>query len=119
MRKKIIGASWKMHKNTLKEVETFLERVVNEEVFETIETFLMPSFVFLPTLQAVLHKSSIGWGSQTMGFVDYGAYTGEVSVVALKEFDTSYVEIGHAERREHFNETDVIVNKKVKLALEY
>ncbi len=119
MRKKVIGASWKMHKNTLKEVVHFIERVASEEVFETIETFLIPSFVFLPTVQSYLASSPIGWGSQTMSFADFGAYTGEVSVVALKEFDTNYVEIGHAERREFFNESDEIVNKKVKLALDY
>lgn len=119
MRKKVVGASWKMHKNTLKEVVGFVKAIRHNDVFNNVEAFLMPSFVFIPTLRELLVDTPIGWGSQTMAFVDYGAYTGEVSVVALKEFDTKYVEIGHAERREHFNETDEIVNKKIQLACEH
>ncbi len=118
MRKKIIGASWKMHKNTIEEVEQFVKTVKGAPVFNKVESFLMPSFVFIPLLEKHLKQSPIGWGSQTMAFVDYGAYTGEVSVLALKEFNTGYIEIGHAERRAHFNETDEVVNKKVKLALD-
>ncbi len=117
MRRKIVGASWKMHKNTIDEVKSFVNTIKEAPVFNKVESFLMPSFVFIPLLEAELTQSPIGWGSQTMAFEDYGAYTGEVSVLALKEYNVSYVEIGHAERREHFNETDEVINKKIKLTL--
>ncbi len=119
MRKKILGASWKMHKNTVKDVESFIDRIKEFKDYDKIETFLLPSFVLIPKLSELLKETKIRWGSQTMSFVDYGAFTGEVSVVALKEFDCTYVEVGHAERREHFNETNAIVNQKCKLALDY
>ncbi len=119
MRKMVLGAGWKMHKNTLSEVSDFVDVVSSSEHLTSIETFLLPSFVFLPLMQELLMDSPIKWGAQTMAFVDYGAYTGEVSVTALKEFGCRYVEIGHAERREHFNETNHIVNLKTKLALEH
>ena len=119
MRKKILGASWKMHKNTVEEIESFVAGVKGFSDFDKIETFLLPSFVLIPKLSELLKDTPIRWGAQTMSFVDYGAYTGEVSVIALKEFSSTYVEIGHAERREHFNETNAIVNQKCRLALEY
>lgn len=119
MKKKICGASWKMHKNTLEEVEYFCDVVKDSPVFSTIESFLLPSFVFIPFLSKHLSNSNVGYGSQTIAFAEGGALTGEVSAVALKEFDCTYVEIGHAERREHLNETNNIVNKKVNIALNY
>lgn len=119
MKKKICGASWKMHKNTLDEVEYFCNVVKDAPVFTAIESFLLPSFVFIPFLSEHLSNTNLGFGSQTMAFAEDGAFTGEVSAIALKEFNCKYVEIGHAERREHFNETNNIVNKKVKLTLDY
>ena len=37
----------------------------------------------------------------------------------LKSCGVSYVILGHSERRTIFNETDEIINKKVKSALQY
>jgi triosephosphate isomerase (TIM) len=119
MRKKILGASWKMHKNTVEEIEFFVDGIKGFSDFQKIETFLLPSFVLIPKLSELLKDTPIHWGAQTMSFVDYGAFTGEVSVIALKEFNSTYVEIGHAERREHFNETNAIVYQKCRLALDY
>lgn len=119
MKKKICGASWKMHKNTLEEVSYFCETVKEHPVFSTIEAFILPSFVFIPFVSEQLSSSKLGFGSQTIAFLEHGALTGEVSPTALLEFACKYVEIGHAERREHLNETNSIVNQKVKLALHY
>jgi len=48
-----------------------------------------------------------------------GAYTGEISPLMLKEIGVEYCIIGHSERREYFKETDEMVNKKVKAALDF
>ena len=52
-----------------------------------------------------------------MHYEESGAYTGEISGKMLKAINVEYVIIGHSERRKYFNETDEIVNKKVKSAL--
>ena len=54
-----------------------------------------------------------------MHFEEKGAYTGEVSGEMLKSINVEYVIIGHSERRQYFNETDEIVNKKLKAAFKY
>ncbi|KAJ5666861.1 triosephosphate isomerase [Penicillium macrosclerotiorum] len=45
-------------------------------------------------------------GAQDCMWADYGAYTGEVSPAAIKSLGCSIVELGHAERRAIFGETD-------------
>ncbi|PIQ04442.1 MAG: triose-phosphate isomerase, partial [Candidatus Nealsonbacteria bacterium CG18_big_fil_WC_8_21_14_2_50_37_10] len=46
-----------------------------------------------------------------------GAFTGEVSPKMLKDLGCKYVIIGHSERRRYFEETDEMINKKIKAAL--
>lgn len=45
-------------------------------------------------------------GAQDCMWEEYGAYTGEVSPAAIKALGCSIVELGHAERRAIFGETD-------------
>ena len=52
-----------------------------------------------------------------MFWEDTGAYTGEVSAPMLAEAGCRFVEIGHAERRRLFGETDEIVRRKVAAAV--
>ena len=46
-----------------------------------------------------------------------GAYTGEISPLFLAKLGVTYVAIGHSERREYHDESDELVNAKVKSAL--
>ena len=72
--------------------------------------------LFYTLLEA--QQTNIHVGAQNVFYEDKGAYTGEVSATMLKSINTEYVIIGHSERRRYFNETDEIVNKKAKKALE-
>ena len=56
-------------------------------------------------------------GAENLHFEANGAYTGEVSADMLKDLGVKYVIIGHSERRQYCNETDITVNKKVHAAL--
>jgi triosephosphate isomerase len=47
-----------------------------------------------------------------------GAFTGEISGLFLKSLGCEYVIIGHSERRHIMDETDEMINKKLKTALE-
>jgi triosephosphate isomerase len=57
-------------------------------------------------------------GAQNMYYKETGAFTGEISPVFLKDLGCKYVILGHSERRDIFNETDDLINKKLKKALE-
>lgn len=52
--------------------------------------------------------------AQNVHFEDHGAFTGEISIPMLKEFNIDWVIIGHSERRTYFGETNETCNKKLK-----
>ena len=119
MRKKIVGSSWKMHVNTKTEVDVLAREIVEGvKNIEKVDMFLIPTFPLIDHLANILRNSHVAWGAQNMAFVDYGAYTGEVPASTLADLQCKYIELGHAERRANFNETDHAVNKKVKLCLD-
>ena len=119
MRKRIVGSSWKMHVNTKSAVDTLAKEIlVGVKDVSNVDMFLIPTFPLIDHLANILRDSNVAWGAQNMAFVDYGAYTGEVPASTLADLGCTYIELGHAERRANFNETDHWINKKVKLCLD-
>jgi triosephosphate isomerase (TIM) len=116
MRKPIIAGNWKMHK-TLSEAKSFMEHV-NELVpsKEKIDSVVCAPALFLEQLVTIAQGFDVEIGAQNMHFEKSGAFTAEISPVALADIGVKYCIIGHSERREMFNETDEAVNKKVHAA---
>ncbi len=82
---------------------------------------ICPPFVFIEDVGRMLKTSRLSkyaeLGSQDIALADSGAWTGEVSGPMLKRLGVRYVIIGHSERRWKLDETDDVVNKKLKTAL--
>ena len=117
MRKKIIAANWKMNMTT-SEGASFIEDLVLEiKNFDEAEIVIIPPFTALSRLSEIITKiPSLTLGAQNMWHETSGAFTGEISASMLREFFTRYVVLGHSERRTIFDETDEMVNLKVKAA---
>lgn len=95
-----------------------------------VDAFLIPDFVTLvPTLSRLSSFSAslspaasppsapssaprILVGAQDCSAHDAGPFTGEVSPAVLRELGCALVEVGHAERRRLFGETDAVVRDK-------
>src|SRR5690606_10543136 len=65
-----------------------------------------------------LSASRIALGAQNLYFEPEGAFTGEVSAAMLADCGCRYVIIGHSERRHVLGETDEMINRKIKAALD-
>ena len=120
MRKPIIAGNWKMHKTTkeAKELVTALkEKVCDLEKASLPEIVVAPTFTSLQTVSDLLDCDCIKLGAQKCYYEPQGAFTGEISTAMLNDLDVKYVIIGHSERRQYFNETDEMINKKAKAIL--
>ncbi len=106
--------------NTKLDEATNLVRAMLAELdsIDSVEKILCPPFISLAAVNELIKGTSIKLGAQNMHFEDKGAYTGEISPLMLLDLCDSVI-IGHSERRQYFAETDVIINKKVKKALEF
>lgn len=85
--------------------------------FNNIDIACIPPFTYLFLMKDLLKDSNIKYGGQNMYFEEKGAWTGEISPLMLKDLGCTYVIIGHSERRKYFDETDELLNKKIKSAL--
>ena len=116
-----LGTNWKMHK-TIREATDYTRRLLglldSVPILGKIQLFLIPPFTAIAAVKEV--SGGRFWvGAQNMHSEKWGAYTGEISAPMLRELGVDLVELGHAERRRLFNETDASLNAKVHLALEH
>ncbi len=120
MRKKVIAGNWKMNNDLHGTVSLIsdLKKELNGKNVEA-EVIICPPFTSLETASTLLKDSTIKLGAQNMYFEESGAFTGEVSVSMLKSVGCEYVILGHSERRTIFNESDQVINKKIKTAIKF
>ncbi len=119
MRKKILAANWKMNL-THSEAEAYFDTFLSEiGQIDDIEVVIIPPFTAIPALVSASERMpAIRIGAQNMHWEKSGAFTGEVSATMLRALYVKYVIVGHSERRTLFGETDEIVNRKVRAALD-
>ena len=115
--KKIIIGNWKLNLDHLEAIQLFqkLNYSLNTDIDEKISIVVAPSHTSLRSIQTIIDadKLNIFLSSQDVSMFNDGAYTGEVSAHQLDKLNISFCIVGHSERRQHFNETDEIINVKV------
>ncbi len=117
MRRKIVAGNWKMNltpSEAKKLIEAFRPQIDSDEVDVVL---CVPAIDIVPVVQA-LEGSTAKIGAENMYYEERGAYTGEISAEMLTDAGVSYVILGHSERRQYFGETDQLVNKKARKAIE-
>lgn len=119
MRTPIIAGNWKM--NLTRSASKSLAQSVAQGVnaVENVEVVVAPTFVNLHEVHDALQGSSVHLAAQNMHFENSGAYTGEISPAMVKDIGCGYVLIGHSERRQHFFESDEMINQKLQAALSH
>ena len=122
-RRPIIAANWKMHKTHLEAIQAVqkLSYLLDREDPERVEIVICPPFTALRSIETLIQSDRLpyGLGAQDVHWEEQGAFTGEVSPGMLEALRVGYVIVGHSERREHFGETDEIVNRKVRAVLRH
>jgi triosephosphate isomerase len=120
-RQRIVGVSLKLYFSVERTAEYIrdISGLGPIALSHNVETFIIPDFLTLMAASATLRLEAptIRLGAQDCFWEDEGAYTGEVSPKALASIGCSIVELGHAERRRLFGETDEQVAKKASAAV--
>lgn len=83
----------------------------------TVEFFVIPTYLQIESAFEAFDGTGAIIGAQDAAAEDSGPFTGEVSPAELAEIGVGVVEIGHAERRRLFGETDDVVRAKTRAAL--
>ena len=97
-------------------VNSFLPDV--DEITD-VDVVIIPPFTAIAKVSEALGKAhNIKVGAQNMYWEKSGAFTGEISPPLLRDLFVHYVVLGHSERRTLFGETDEMVNRKVRAALD-
>lgn len=118
MRTTWVMGNWKMN-GDLASNAALLESVIAAiPLSDSAKVAVCVPFPYLAQVQSIVDGSALLLGAQDVSEFKEGAYTGEVSAKMLKECGVSLVLVGHSERRSLFGETDVVVAKKAKAALD-
>lgn len=121
-RRPIICGNWKLYKTVAESLElaTAIKNAARPASDQgAVEVVVAPVFTSLYAVGQRLLGSAVALAAQDCFFEDQGAYTGEVSSYLLKDVGCSYVIVGHSERRQHFGETDGLVNLKARSILRH
>jgi triosephosphate isomerase len=115
MRRKIVAANWKMNLNQTQALELYSAIGLGKN--DDVQLIVFP--VALHAQMLIAQGGSIPLGIQNFYFESKGAFTGEISVIQVKDIGVQYVLIGHSERRSIFGESNEMIKKKVDAALEF
>ena len=118
MRKNIVAGNWKMNLNReegIKLVEEVISLVSSDN---NVEVVFSPSFLYLHKVNKMCANDNLlQTASQNISHNESGAFTGEVSSQMVNSLNVKYTILGHSERREYFNETNIELKQKVDLSL--
>ncbi len=123
MSRRIVGISLKMYFGHARATDWFgqvASRVSGHAAVAggAVEVFVTPTFLQVPAAVAAFRGTRGRVGGQNVAAEAEGAFTGEVSAFELAEGGAGLAEIGHAERRRLFGETDADVARKAARSLE-
>lgn len=122
MRRVTVGVSLKTYFGRQQAREWFAqvaERVRDHDALRggAVDVFVIPTYLQIDDAIAAFAGTGVHVGAQDVSPYAPGAFTGEVSAAELVETGVRHAEIGHAERRRLFGETDELTAAKAAAAL--
>ena len=117
-RRKIVAGNWKMNMDLESGKELVGNLLQKLNSIQKTEVVFCPPYPFLSSIYDMIQNSSCSLGGKDLYWVEKGAFTGEISAEILFSVGCKSVIVRHSERRKYFSETDEIVNRKIKRALQ-
>ena len=117
-KKILVIANWKTTPNTLAEAKLKMAVIKRgSDKLKMTETVICSPTPFIATLSQMAGgaKGKVKIGAQDVSKFESGAHTGENSALMLKSVGTSYVIVGHSERRAMGEDPNLIAQKLQKV----
>lgn len=115
MPRTLLALNWKMNK-TPSEAAQWAKQLQEELPHSEVEVAVLAPAIDLSQVAAHLYGSGAVFGGQDVSQFESGAYTGETSAAMLRDVGSTYVIVGHSERRAYHAETDQVVAAKARAA---
>lgn len=120
-RKPLMAGNWKMNLNHLEAIAVTQKLAFSfeDKDYDAVDVVVIPPFTDIRSVQTLIDGDHLRlrYGAQDISTHANGAYTGEISGSMLRKLGCSFVLVGHSERREYHNESDALVNEKIKVVL--
>jgi triosephosphate isomerase (TIM) len=126
-RRKLIAGNWKMNGSTaanealLRGIHTYWQQ--HSDTPPSCDVLICPPSPYFQQLSRSVFdfadSIAIQIGAQDISSHVVGAYTGECSAAMLQDFGMRWTIVGHSERRQYHNESDVLVASKAQAALRF
>jgi triosephosphate isomerase len=110
---------FKQSQTWCEQVATTLSHPRYQPWLADITLFTFPSAPAISEAIDAFAGTPMAVGVQNICAEPPGPWTGETSAAMVREMGGDYVEIGHAERRNDFHETPLLVARKVKMAMHH
>lgn len=107
----IVAANWKCN-GSQQSIKELVNVFNGHQVDHDVQCVVASTFLHLPLVQATLTNPKFVISAEN-AIVKSGAYTGEVSLPILKDYNINWVILGHSERRTYYGETNEVVADKV------
>ena len=122
LRTPVVGGNWKMNLHAQEAAALAGSLAQRIEEPGRVEVVVFPAFPYLSLVGKALSAgggaTAIKLGAQDCYHEPNGAFTGEVSLSMLRDVGVTVVLIGHSERRHVIGEGDLLINRKVRAALD-
>ncbi len=116
-----MAGNWKMNLNHLEAIAVAQKLVysLNDADYDAIDVAIIPPFTDIRSIQTLIDgdRLRLTYGAQDLSPEASGAFTGDISGSMLHKLGCTYVLVGHSERRAIHEESDALVNRKMKAAL--
>ena len=121
MRKPLMAGNWKMNLNHLEAIAVAQKLVygLDDKDYDAVDVAIIPPFTDIRSIQTLIDgdRLRLTYGAQDLSPEASGAFTGDISGSMLHKLGCTFVIVGHSERRAIHNESDALVNRKIKAAL--
>lgn len=119
MRRMFVAGNWKMNMD-MEGAERLIDGILKGlGDISLTDVLICPPFLYLEGAVRRTATTPVRIGAQNVSHMEGGALTGEISAPMLRSVGCRYVIVGHSERRNLFHETDLDINRKVKISLKY